>query len=548
MPVSYPCTPYNTPDLRYWPCRRNLRKGSDASTPQVAKESAPSPAPIKADQTSSSPPFIVLTNPYLILPNGQLSPNTSLCIDKDTGLLTALPPQAVEKGLVKEIDLGGKWVSPGMIDIQVNGSWSCSFSSSDKDQEFYEQNVKKVSAKLCKLGVTSYLPHLVKQNQASYNKISSLLAPFMSVRSAATEEETPDATLLGLHLNCALTKNERSETYVRENCKVNGNGDESPDKETKPNPSQLCQFDIESLYDHNLVNAMVKMITLSPQARVVLDFIPQLVQNGWTVALGSSKGNAAIARKAVCTGARLLADLSQPNTTRGQWSRLQEAGSCALQGLPHLDDSPKKSLSGDQTTTSSDMLPLKQQNGKAKTAFPPRNQIMPKEQLTPHANSHNNGEVQTPWFLINGYTLHQIPLAAKLAYEAHPTCCVLASGAPHLVKPPSKSHFLSNEEKFKRRETRVGGLYLEGTGIWIGWVTWLLEAVFQLSSIAHISVPQAIVCATYNPANMLGGEVKQKVGFRPGCWADLVIWDPKGQGRQGIKGVWKGGKEVWYEA
>nr|XP_031861368.1 uncharacterized protein CI109_003340 [Kwoniella shandongensis]KAA5528440.1 hypothetical protein CI109_003340 [Kwoniella shandongensis] len=316
MPVSYPCTPYNTPDLRYWPCRRNLRKGSDASTPQVAKESAPSPAPIKADQTSSSPPFIVLTNPYLILPNGQLSPNTSLCIDKDTGLLTALPPQAVEKGLVKEIDLGGKWVSPGMIDIQVNGSWSCSFSSSDKDQEFYEQNVKKVSAKLCKLGVTS----------------------------------------------------------------------------------------------------------------------------------------------------------------------------------------------------------------------------------------HNNGEVQTPWFLINGYTLHQIPLAAKLAYEAHPTCCVLASGAPHLVKPPSKSHFLSNEEKFKRRETRVGGLYLEGTGIWIGWVTWLLEAVFQLSSIAHISVPQAIVCATYNPANMLGGEVKQKVGFRPGCWADLVIWDPKGQGRQGIKGVWKGGKEVWYEA
>ena len=90
-------------------------------------------------------------------------------------------------------------------------------------------------------------------------------------------------------------------------------------------------------------------------------------------------------------------------------------------------------------------------------------------------------------------------------------------------------------------EKKKGAITLAGTDTLAGSILPLDQAVRNLSQFAGISLPQAILCATLNPARVLGGWVegcKGQIEF--GFNADFCLWDHEGN----VRGVWKGGKKV----
>ncbi|WVF70611.1 hypothetical protein IAT40_005403 [Kwoniella sp. CBS 6097] len=150
-------------------------------------------------------------------------------------------------------------------------------------------------------------------------------------------------------------------------------------------------------------------------------------------------------------------------------------------------------------------------------------------------------EVIRPYFSIIADGIHVHPQAVCLAYNAHPDGCILVSDAMHMLDPglPDGLH----PWRDGMIEQKDGEIVLAGTETLAGSILPLSQAVLNLSKYTGIPLPHSIVCATYNPAKYLGGAVAEKVGFEEGCWADLVVWDGRG-----VKGVWKGGKEIWYDA
>ncbi|KAG5726945.1 putative N-acetylglucosamine-6-phosphate deacetylase, partial [Termitomyces sp. T112] len=87
------------------------------------------------------------------------------------------------------VDLHGNILSPGFIDIQLNGAYNFDFSIYEND-ESYREGMKLVAERIIETGVTSLLPTLITQDKTVYPKILSLLQPFSTPKSA---------TLLGWH-------------------------------------------------------------------------------------------------------------------------------------------------------------------------------------------------------------------------------------------------------------------------------------------------------------------------------------------------------------
>jgi N-acetylglucosamine-6-phosphate deacetylase len=69
------------------------------------------------------------------------------------------------------IDLRGRIISPGLIDVQLNGAFGCDFSSIPDDVSSYGKAMRQVNKSLIKTGVTSYLPTLTSQRREVYYRV-----------------------------------------------------------------------------------------------------------------------------------------------------------------------------------------------------------------------------------------------------------------------------------------------------------------------------------------------------------------------------------------
>lgn len=70
------------------------------------------------------------------------------------------------------VDLGGRILSPGLIDVQLNGAYGFDFSVIPEDGAVgYAKGLQKVNKNLITTGVTSYLPTLTSQRPEVYQKV-----------------------------------------------------------------------------------------------------------------------------------------------------------------------------------------------------------------------------------------------------------------------------------------------------------------------------------------------------------------------------------------
>ena len=77
------------------------------------------------------------------------------------------------------INLGGRIIAPGMIDVQLNGAFGFNFSTLPEDLTQYSKQVKGLNRLLVQTGVTSYLPTLTSQRKEVYRKVCRPMFPGM---------------------------------------------------------------------------------------------------------------------------------------------------------------------------------------------------------------------------------------------------------------------------------------------------------------------------------------------------------------------------------
>lgn len=72
------------------------------------------------------------------------------------------------------VDLGGRILSPGFIDTQLNGAYGFDFSvTPNEDGTAYGKGVLRVNRSLVATGVTSYLPTMTSQRPEVYHKVGT---------------------------------------------------------------------------------------------------------------------------------------------------------------------------------------------------------------------------------------------------------------------------------------------------------------------------------------------------------------------------------------
>jgi N-acetylglucosamine-6-phosphate deacetylase len=71
------------------------------------------------------------------------------------------------------INLGGRIVSPGFIECQLNGAYGFNFSTAAADTAQYGKQLRDLNKKLAQTGVTSYVPTVTSQTSDLYKTVSS---------------------------------------------------------------------------------------------------------------------------------------------------------------------------------------------------------------------------------------------------------------------------------------------------------------------------------------------------------------------------------------
>lgn len=73
------------------------------------------------------------------------------------------------------INLGGRIISPGLIDVQLNGAFGFNFSQIPENPLSYGKTLRQVNKSLIETGVTSYLPTLTSEPREVYHHVRSFL-------------------------------------------------------------------------------------------------------------------------------------------------------------------------------------------------------------------------------------------------------------------------------------------------------------------------------------------------------------------------------------
>lgn len=146
-----------------------------------------------------------------------------------------------------------------------------------------------------------------------------------------------------------------------------------------------------------------------------------------------------------------------------------------------------------------------------------------------------------PYFGIIVDGLHSHPNTVRIAYGAAPDRCILVTDAQWILDPtlPDGLHEWRPGFAFRKEGLRV---VLDGTNTLAGSAIPFYQCVDNLAKWAGITIPEALVCATYHPAQMLGGEIAAKKGqLKEGFDADLCVFGWDGQ----VKSTWVKGKEAF---
>ncbi|KUI59076.1 Putative N-acetylglucosamine-6-phosphate deacetylase [Cytospora mali] len=192
------------------------------------------------------------------------------------------------------IDLGGRILSPGLIDVQLNGAFGVNFSMVVSDVSQYGKSVRDLNRRLVQTGVTSYVPTVTSQTSDLYQKVLPYLGPSGFKRIAEDGAESLGAHCEGPFLN--------------------------PGKHGIHNVEVLREAysfkDLEDMYGAENINPEmtqgplpVRMITAAPELGNMTQLIPDLQSRGIIFSMGHSEATYEEASAAVAAGTTMITHL-----------------------------------------------------------------------------------------------------------------------------------------------------------------------------------------------------------------------------------------------
>jgi N-acetylglucosamine-6-phosphate deacetylase len=189
------------------------------------------------------------------------------------------------------IDLGGRILSPGFIDVQVNGAFGFDFSVAPERLADYAKGLVKVNRGLVKTGVTSYTPTIVSQRPDVYHKVLPCLGPSGFRRTPAEGAES-----LGAHLEGPFLNPLKNGIHNKSVLQAPKNGIE----------------DLLDCYGHPNLNkdaSPVKYVTLAPEQPGALEVIRELRARGILASIGHTAADYEQAQAGVAAGATMITHL-----------------------------------------------------------------------------------------------------------------------------------------------------------------------------------------------------------------------------------------------
>jgi len=179
-----------------------------------------------------------------------------------------------------EIDAKGQYVAPGLVDLQINGFLGVDFS----DQKLTIDELRRATKALWEMGVTTFLPTVITNDQANLKKSFSLLA-------VALDDEVIGMSIPGFHLEGPYIspvqgyRGAHLEKYIR--------------------GADWLEF---SDLQKEAFNRII-LITVAPETDGAIAFIKKCTEAGVVVALGHHNGSSEIIKQAVEAGASMSTHL-----------------------------------------------------------------------------------------------------------------------------------------------------------------------------------------------------------------------------------------------
>lgn len=190
------------------------------------------------------------------------------------------------------IDLKGKILAPGFIDVQFNGAFGYDFSTIPEDMGVYTKGLKRLNRHLIRTGVTSYLPTIPSQKPEVYHKALPYLGP-----SGASRNPLEGSESLGAHCEGPFISPTKNGIHNQEVLQEAPNG----------------FSDLEACYGaENLpVNGTgpITKITAAPEVHGVSSLIPEVTNRGIIFSCGHTEATYEQVGDAVRNGATMITHL-----------------------------------------------------------------------------------------------------------------------------------------------------------------------------------------------------------------------------------------------
>ena len=196
---------------------------------------------------------------------------------------------------VSVFECAGRILSPGFIDIQLNGAFGVDFSN----PEIQRDDVLAVANKLPRYGVTHFCPTLISSSKRTYRKMIPLIGKIVSMDKSCSKRSSISgrASLeLGMHLEGPFFASSKRGAHAAENIcdKLDDNSLES-----------IYGVEVEGLFN----KAGVSIITLAPELPGAMDRISLLSKHGVTTSIGHTEANLQDGITAKQCGAKLITHL-----------------------------------------------------------------------------------------------------------------------------------------------------------------------------------------------------------------------------------------------
>ncbi len=168
---------------------------------------------------------LVIENGYLVTPDQERP--TKLWL-KDGAILyigDILPANLGQESAFKSVDASGCYVTPGLIDLQMNGGPDCDFWKTLSNDSYGVSEVRALRRELLSRGVTAFLPtlitadvdHLVKNIAFLKSQGVSRVLPFGQEKNLKDPpEREPLSRMVGIHLEGPCLSPERPGVHPKE--------------------------------------------------------------------------------------------------------------------------------------------------------------------------------------------------------------------------------------------------------------------------------------------------------------------------------------------